>query len=263
MNENEKLANQFKSWSKNEIFSKTFVPLETPFFVRLDGWKFRELSDRIGAKKPFDERFAQSLVNSGMAIFQKGFSPTTVYVISDELNLLFYCNAPFNGRVEKIDSIIPSIASTVFSLQIQKFFNKKAAAAFDSRIILASNNGKILEYLIWRQTNGWRNHNNAYAYWFFRKLGYKPLEIAKKLKGMKTEDLHEIMFEHGINLAETPAWQRRGILIYKQPYRKKIANQNIIRWKIIENWDLPLFSSGEGTKLIQQIIEWMRQKRRT
>jgi tRNA(His) 5'-end guanylyltransferase len=257
------MAEHFKGWAKSEIFSKTSVPLETPFFVRLDGWRFRALAEHIGAEKPFDERFAQCLVSSGKTLFEKGFSPTLVYVVSDELNILFDDEAPFNGRVEKIDSVVPSLVSSAFSLQLQKSFGKTVAVAFDSRIIIVQNNEKILDYLSWRQTNAWRNHNNAYAYWLFRKMGYKPPEIAKKLKGMKTEEIHEMLLEHGVNLAETPSWQRRGILIHKEPYQKRIANQSVTRWKITENWDLPLFSSEEGTKLIRQILRWMRQKRRT
>ncbi|MGC8998653.1 MAG: hypothetical protein ACP5JW_04550 [Candidatus Bathyarchaeia archaeon] len=80
---------------------------------------------------------------------------------------------------------------------------------------------------------------------------------------MKTEELHETLFKHGVNLAKTPPWQRRGILIYKESYQKRIANQSVTRWKITENWDLPLFSSEEGTRLIRQILQWVRQKRRT
>ncbi|MEM3580965.1 MAG: tRNA(His) guanylyltransferase Thg1 family protein [Candidatus Bathyarchaeia archaeon] len=256
------MAEGFKGWSKSEIFSKTTVPLETPFFLRLDGWKFRALADAIGAEKPFDERFAQCLVNSGKALFGKGFSPTLVYVVSDELNILFDSEVPFNGRIEKIDSVIPSLVSAAFSIQLQEFFGERVVAAFDSRIIVAPNDEKISEYLVWRQTNAWRNHNNAYAYWLLRKMGYKPSETAKKLKGMKTEELHELLFKHGINLAKTPQWQRRGILIHKKPYQKRTAKQGVTRWEITENWNLPLFSSEEGTKLIRQILEWMRQKRR-
>ncbi|MGC8998654.1 MAG: tRNA(His) guanylyltransferase Thg1 family protein [Candidatus Bathyarchaeia archaeon] len=176
------MAESFKGWVKSEIFSKASVPLETPFFMRLDGWKFRALAEHIGAEKPFDERFAQCHVHSGKILLEKGFSPTLVYIVSDELNILFDGKAPFNGRIEKIDSVIPSLVSAAFSLQLQKFFGKKVVAAFDSRIIVTPNDEKILEYLSWRQTNAWRNHNNAYAYWLFRKMGYKPSEIAKKLR---------------------------------------------------------------------------------
>lgn len=95
----------------------------------------------------------------------------------------------------------------------------------------------------------------AYAYWIFREMGYKPVEISKKLKGLKTEELHEIVFGQGVNLAKTPQWQRRGIFIYKHPFLKKTKNHLVTRWKLEENWNLPLFTSREGVKLIQQILE--------
>jgi tRNA(His) 5'-end guanylyltransferase len=51
-----------------------------------------------------------------------------------------------------------------------------------------------------------RNHNNAYVYWIFRKMGYKLAEIVKKLKRLKTKEFHEMMFKHGVNLAKTLEW---------------------------------------------------------
>lgn len=253
---------QESSWNEHEIFSKTSIPPETPFFVRLDGWKFRKLSENLKAEKPFDKKFAKCLVSSGKTFFKRGFTPDLIYVASDELNILFLNEAPFQRRIEKIDSVPASLASSAFTLCIQKNFNTKHAAAFDSRIIVASNKEKIEEYLIWRQMNCWRNHNNAYAYWILHKMGQKPAEISKKLKGMKTKELHELMFKQGVNLAQTPKWQRRGILIYKEPYIKKTIENTVLRWKIKENWNPPLFTSEEGKKLIKQIVEWAKQKRK-
>jgi len=258
----ESSLNEYKNWPKHEIFSRTCIPPEASFFIRLDGWKFRMLSESLKAEKPFDEKFAKCLVSSGKILFKKGFNPALIYVASDELNILFLNVSPFRRRIEKINSVLASLISSVFSLNLQKFFNEKRAIAFDSRIVIASSEEKMMEYLAWRQINAWRNHNNAYAYWIFRKMGHKPAEISKKLKGLKTEELHEIMFRQGVNLAKTPQWQRRGILINKQPCLKKAKNHLITRWKVEETWNLPLFTSREGVKLIQQILEWTRQKRK-
>jgi tRNA(His) 5'-end guanylyltransferase len=255
--------NNYKDWSRHEFFSQTSVPPETPFFVRLDGWKFRKLSEILKTEKPFDEKFAKCLVSAGKILFKRGFSPALIYVASDEINILFLNNAPFQGRVEKIDSILSGLISSTFTLNLKKFFKESPVTAFDSRIIIAPNTEKIVDYLAWRQMNAWRNHNNAYAYWVFRKIGHKPSEIAKKLKGLKTEELHEVVFNQGVNLAKTPPWQRRGILAYKQPFLKKAENYYVKRWRIRENWNLPLFTSEDGVKLIQQIIEWMKEKRKS
>jgi tRNA(His) 5'-end guanylyltransferase len=258
----ESSLNKYKNWPKHEIFSKSCIPPETAFFVRLDGWKFRKLSETIKTEKPFDKKFAKCLVSSGKILFKKGFTPALVYVVSDEINILFLNAAPFRRRIEKVNSVLTSLVSSAFTLSLQKFFNKENIAAFDSRIVVVSTDEKIMEYLAWRQMNNWRNHNNAYAYWVFHKMGYKPSEISKRLKGLKTEELHEIMFRQGVNLAKTPQWQRRGILVYKQPFLRKVENHFVTRWKINENWKLPLFTSGDGVKLIKQILEWTRQKRK-
>ena len=258
----ESSLNKYKNWPKHEIFSKSCIPPETAFFVRLDGWKFRKLSETIKTEKPFDKKFAKCLVSSGKILFKKGFTPALVYVVIDEINILFLNAAPFRRRIEKVNSVLASLVSSAFTLSLRKFFNKENIAAFDSRIVVVSTDEKIMEYLAWRQMNNCRNHNNAYAYWVFHKMGYKPSEISKKLKGLKTEELHEIMFRQGVNLAKTPQWRRRGILVYKQPFLRKVENCFVTRWKINENWKLPLFTSGDGVKLIKQILEWTRQKRK-
>lgn len=239
--------------SKHEIFAQLQVPLDTPFFVRLDGWRFQAVSERIGAEKPFDERLARCLVESGRALFKSGFNPKLIYAASDELNVLFLHVVPFKRRIEKINSVMAGFISSAFSLNLQRFFDKNVLVAFDSRIVLSSLE-KIVGYLTWRQRNAWRNHNNAYAYWLLRKQGYKTSEAAKRLKGLKTKELHEELFHYGINLAQTPAWQRRGVLLNREPYQKRTGKQPATRWRINENWNLPLFSSKEGRNVIQQIL---------
>jgi len=243
--------------SKNEVFSQLCVPPDLPFFVRLDGRRFQAVSETIGAQKPFDEKFAKCLVASAIAMFQSGFTPALAYVVSDEINLLFLYTAPFRRRVEKINSILAGVASSAFSSSAPKFFHKTSIAAFDARIIISSLE-KIAEYLAWRQGDAWRNHNNTYAYWFLRKTGHKPLEASKMLKGLKTKDIHDLLFSHGVNLAQTPAWQRRGILIYREPYEKAVGNLTATRRRIRENWNLPLFTSKEGKALVKKILEWAK-----
>jgi|GEM_PF-4366618 hypothetical protein len=71
---------EYENWLKHEIFSGTCIPPETSFFLRLDGWKFKELSEAVGAEKPFDKRFAKCLVSSAKIFYKKGFNPTLVYV---------------------------------------------------------------------------------------------------------------------------------------------------------------------------------------
>ncbi len=245
--------------SGQEIFSQLRIPAEIPFFVRLDGRRFRAVSERVESEKPFDHRFAQCLIESAKAVFKSGFNPTLVYIASDELNVFFSYAAPFGRRVEKINSILAGVASSSFSLNLMKLFEKCLTVSFDSRIVIPSKE-KTTEYLTWRQRDAWRNHNNAYGFWSLRKRGCKAREAARMLKGLKTMNLHEMLFRQGVNLDQTPVWQRRGILVYREPYQKQMRNHTVTRWNIKENWSLPLFSSTEGETLIRQILDWFKQK---
>jgi len=247
---------------QTEIFSHLQVPSDTPFFVRLNGRRFQAVSEKLKAEKPLDKKFAKCLVKSGKAIFQEDLNPALIYVASDEVNVLFAYGAPFNRRVEKINSVLAGIVSSAFSLNALKLFHKALTVAFDSRIIISPQE-KSVEYLTWRQLDAWRNHNNAYAYWLLRKLGRRPKDAAKTLKGLKTEELHQLLFQHGVNLAKTPAWQRRGILIHRHPYRKQLETHTVTRWRVIENWNLPVFSSTEGKAFIQQVVEWTKPHKNT
>ena len=66
---------------------------------------------------------------------------------------------------------------------------------------------------------------------------------------MKESEIHELVFRRGINLAKTPAWERRGVLIYRK------------EGKVIEDWELPLFGSEEGKRLLGEIIEEAKAKK--
>ncbi len=251
--------NRTSNQARHEIFSQLQVPPNVSFFTRLDGRGFQSVSEKVDAEKPFDEKFARCIVASARAVFKSDFNPALIYVASDEINIFFLHAAPFRRRIEKTNSILAGVASSAFSLGLAKLFKRDLVVSFDSRINVSSQE-RVIEYLIWRQRSAWRNHNNAYAYWLFRKNGCKPSDSAKKLMGLKTKDLQQFLVRRGIDLTQTPAWQRRGILLYREPIQKRGKSQMATRRQITENWDLPLFSSKKGQNLIWQILGWAKPK---
>ncbi len=227
-----------------------------PLFVRADGRNFRRvLSDKF--EKPYDERFAKGMAKAVEIFFaDSGFDPKLAYIFSDEINL-FFEHLPFKGRVEKLDSVIAGFLASALTIVL----DFKEAIAFDARVIPVCGGEDALEYLAQRQAEAWRNHINAYGYYGLREAGLSEKEAEKRLKGMKAADVHEMLFRNGINLNETPKWQRRGILITKQGYEKegydpKAAKKvTVTRYKVVQQWDLPLFGSAEGRDLINRLLE--------
>jgi len=175
-------------------------------------------------------------------------------MFSDEINL-YFSRLPFNGRVEKLDSVTASYAASALTIQMES----DDAISFDARIVHVTNE-VAPEYLIYRQGEAWRNHMNAYCQYVLVKGGMNRKEAAVFLKGKPSRELHEIAFSHGVNLADTPAWQRRGILVRKRERRVRGIDPRSgevvesYRSEVITDRDLPVFSSPEGRSLLSSIL---------
>ncbi|MBN1431842.1 MAG: tRNA 5'-guanylyltransferase [Methanomicrobiaceae archaeon] len=238
---------------QNEIFSGlSAIP---PIFVRIDGRAFHTLTKGAGFKKPFDEGFMDLMASvASMLISESGLEPLFAYVFSDEINLYFK-NLPFGGRVEKIDSVCASYAAGAF-VAVSGF---KSPVSFDSRIIF-SNESDAPVYLEWRQREAWRNHINAYCQHALVIEGMTEREAADALKGVKSAEMHEMMFERGINLSKTPSWQRRGVIVRHEQYIKTgynpVEKKEVLteRSKITIDKNPPLFHTEEGKDYLFDII---------
>ena len=230
-----------------EIYSGVEVP-PGPFFVRLDGWGFHALAKQLKLRKPFDRRFAQTMAKVAESFFLP-FNPALAYIFSDEINLLFIQATSFR-RIEKIDSVFAGLASAVFSRLVSQ------PAAFDCRVIPVGK-ANVRKYIVWRQAECFRNHNNAWAQWVaIKKDRLSPRATDKTLSGMNVRALMRYCKARGVSLSSTPAWQRRGVLLYQESYRKRgydpIRKKKVVveRRRVRTDWAPPLFSSPKGKALV-------------
>lgn len=236
-----------------EIFSSiTAIP---PVFVRLDGRAFHRLTDSLGLEKPFDEFFHKSMVAACTSLVaESGLNPDLAFTFSDEISL-YFSKLPFSGRVEKLDSVAASYAASSFTLAL----GGTTLVAFDARVIPATPD-YALEYLAGRQNEAWRNHINAYCQQALIEEGMDPRKAAEQLKGLQSKELHEMMHVRGFNLATTPAWQRRGTLVYRKLTEKEgfnpITKEFVVaeRSAVTTDTELPLFSSPEGQDFLKRAL---------
>jgi tRNA(His) 5'-end guanylyltransferase len=236
-----------------EIFSAiTAIP---PVFVRLDGRAFHRLAECLGLEKPFDEFLHKAMVTACTSLVaDSGLNPDFAYTFSDEISL-YFTKLPFSGRVEKIDSVAASYAASSVTLAL----GGTMLVAFDARVIPATPAWAV-EYLANRQAEAWRNHINAYCQQALIDEGMDARKAAEKLKGLQAKDLHEMMHSRGINLATTPAWQRRGTLICKKVTEKEgfnpVTKETVIaeRSAVVAESELPLFTSPEGKEFLGKVL---------
>ena len=234
------------------------IRASTPLIVRADGRNFKRVLLEHKFQKPYDERFVKGIADSTELFFVKsGFDPLLAYIFSDEISLYFRF-VPFRGRIEKLNSIIASFLASALTIAL----DFKDPIAFDARVIPVCGDEEVVAYFAQRQAEAWRNHINAYGYYGLIESGLSAREAEKRLRGMKAEDVHEILFQMGINLKDTPSWQRRGIMVIRHGYEKegydpraaKNVTVTVTRYKITQLWDLPLFNTEEGENLIRRYL---------
>lgn len=226
-----------------EIFSRLTTTL--PFVIRLDGRSFHTIS--AGCSKPFDEKFSDLFIKTAEMLFNKsGLSPDFIYTFSDEISL-FITKPVFDCRVEKLVSVSAGFASSAFTAAA----SSDAPLAFDARIVPVSKD-QFPAYLAWRQAEAWRNHINGYCQKLLTDTGLSAAAAQKKLNGLSAEKLHELAYSKGINLAKTPAWERRGIALYRGTETKDGRNPitgdsvQVVRNTVVIDRNLPLFKTGDG-----------------
>ena len=130
-----------------EIYSTMKVPKNSNIIIRLDGRKFHSLSKALNLVKPYDENFYKIIENVCLDIFNQ-FAPKFIYAFSDEISILLD-EIPFSGRVEKINSVFASLASSSFTYNLLNDYSNEFdldnlsdnernivfPISFDSRII--------------------------------------------------------------------------------------------------------------------------------
>jgi tRNA(His) 5'-end guanylyltransferase len=163
-----------------------------------------------------------------------GPAPALAFTFSDEISLVFL-DAPFAGRVEKIDSLVAGFLSAALSLDLGR------PVSMDCRTIPLCQ-AEICEYLAERQDETWRNHIFSYGFYMLLEEGLNGTQAMEKLRGLREHEIHELVFQRGINLAKTAAWEKRGVMVYRKD------------GLVTVDWEIPLFSSNEGKALLAEII---------
>lgn len=225
-----------RSCRNGAIFSELRV--RSPFFVRVDGRGFgRMLRD---FRKPYDLGFARSIVSAAKVFLESsGLAPILAYTFSDEVNILFL-DEPFRGRLEKLDSVTASYISSSLSISLGK------VVSMDARVIPVCRE-EILCYLQESQAEAWRNHVFSYGFYALVDEGKSHADAMGAIRNMRESDIHEMLFQRGVNLARTPAWERRGVMIYRSSSG------------ILEDWELPLFTTENGRRFLEEILSAAEQ----
>jgi tRNA(His) 5'-end guanylyltransferase len=182
--------------------------------VRVDGRGFSRFTATRFAK-PFDAAFRDLMVHTAQVLLVD-LQGCYAYTESDEISVL--CPpawALFDRKLEKVVSLSAGVASAAFTHACG------VPVQFDSRVWLGANEALVVDYFRWRQADAARCALHGWCYWTLRRAGYSVAEATAALQGASVSDKNALLFQHGINFNDLPTWQRRGVGLYWQEYRKE------------------------------------------
>ena len=222
--------------------------------ARLDVRGFTRLTKEVCKyEAPFDVRFRDIMVNTTKALMNCGFRVIYAFTESDEISLLFdKSEDTFGRKVRKYNSTLAGEASAAFSLE------QGMVATFDCRMVPLPNAERVEDYFRWRQEDANRNALNAHCYWMLRKEGESVHAATSELKGKGVAFKNELLFSRGINYDKLPAWQKRGVGLWKEDYEKEgfnpLTGESIMatRSRVHLEYDLPI--GDEYGELIRRFV---------
>jgi tRNA(His) guanylyltransferase len=181
--------------------------------IRVDGRSFSRFTEQR-FDKPFDARFSELMVTTAQTLLRE-LGGRYTYTESDEISVLLDPGHDlFSRGVEKLVSISAGIATAAFTHAVGE------PAHFDSRLWVGAGVGDVVDYFSWRQADAARCALNGWCYWTLRKAGESARRATAALEGTSTSDKNELLFRHGINYNDLPAWQRRGIGLWWETYQR-------------------------------------------
>lgn len=216
---------------------------KTKFNVfRLDGHNFSKLTKQ-NFEKPFDKKFNDAMKKCAQVIFDE-YKFQLGFVGSDEISLVYYpipqdkidngCQYPYNGKLFKLLSIMPSLISSQFTL-CTGLLN-----SFDCRHFEYNDEETMKEYLVSRRLSVIKNSKMmlAQSYYSQNKLhGVTSNDAIKMLKEEKNIDYFDVVDEdirRGLFLLNIKEQQNITIKYTKKnETEERVENKTVEKKKVI------------------------------
>jgi len=234
----------------HEIYSRVRIMNGLWIVLRVDGVAFHGRTQ--GLEKPYDATFQNAMVRAARETMETVDSPLC-FVESDEASFVIRPDSQmFGRRHEKLVSVAAGTMSAAFVR-----FPPRVGGGnwqFDCRVWVGRGVDDVVDYMSWRQADAGRNCLNSWAQECIRREGFMTGPLPKPgmsktdryfaLKGLKNNQLHELLHKHGINFTELPAWQRNGVYIRSDYYHefdvgKTVSIRPRLLRRMVEMTDLP------------------------
>ena len=268
--EHDTLGNRQKLYEELST-SRQLMP-NCPIYARIDGRAFHTFCR--GLSKPYSKAFIETMQETCKYLV-KETTAILGYVQSDEISLGWtdtqHC--PFDGRVQKLESVLASMASAKFVYKILRGMFRgdaadeydintmmtkvdKASPCFDCRVFNVPNMEELANSFLWRENDAIKNSVSGMALNFYSH---------KELQNRNSDEKVHMMRMKGYCFYEDtdPAFMR-GTFYHRENYLKALTDEEVA--KIPEKQRENLISKGENsiqTTMKQGDGQWVELKPNT
>jgi tRNA(His) 5'-end guanylyltransferase len=212
-NDLDTLGNRLKAIEMQEAGRK-MMP-ELPVIARLDGRAFHTYTR--GMHRPYDSCMQSAMAHVTCALVEE-FHAAVGYTQSDEITLVWREPTLFDGRFQKLTSVLAGYCSASFVKAAQLYLPEKDSAVpcFDCRVFQVPNLQAALDVLAWREADAVKNSVAMAAQSYF---------FHKQLQGKHRGQMMDMLFlKKGVNWNDYPAQFKRGIYVKRTVVERTLTD---------------------------------------
>lgn len=207
------LGDRMKMYENAEAGRK-LMPL-LPVLARVDGRAFHSFTH--GMRRPFDQGFSECMIETTAELVAET-NACMGYTQSDEITLAWHSTDLksqiwFDGRVCKMVSQLAAHATLTFYRRIERRDPARAAKlpTFDARVWSVPNRTEGANVFVWREWDATKNSISMAA---------QSVCSHRELHGKHGGEMQEMLFQHGINWNDYPAFFKRGTYVQRRKVLK-------------------------------------------
>jgi tRNA(His) 5'-end guanylyltransferase len=240
---NDGLGDRCKGFELSEASRRAMRGL--PLLARLDGRAFHTFTRDL--KRPYEHGMSVSMIETTRYLVQE-MHALVGYTQSDEITLVWYQTSQsdsdfaFDGRFQKIASVLAGMASAKFCQLVAKHLPSKAHETphFDCRVWQVPTLQDAADVFVWREDDATKNSITmaACAYYSDTELDGKPSAVKQ-----------EMLWQKGVNWNDYPAFFKRGSYLQRRTYDKTLTDEE--RARIPEAHRPPADATFKRTSVVE------------
>lgn len=190
-----------------------------PLLARLDGRAFHTWTR--GCKRPYDEAVQLCMLETTKELVEE-FHAGLGYTQSDEITLYWREPMHFDGRYQKMTSVLASYAAAIFVRQADKLFPEKRnmVPTFDCRVWQVPELQDIFDVFAWREDDAVKNSVAMAAQSVFSH---------RELQNKGRKEMMDMLHAKGINWNDYPAHFKRGVYVKRKVVERVLTEDERMR----------------------------------